>query len=116
MKAEHRIAIKCILKKYETHAYNCLYPENDWAWGSSSKNRKNTVNLMNDILKEVPLMCWPNFDSESEVKVNRGKWTLYLKWVDGKRSADLKYRYDDHTAWVIQKRDGTFKDFDIGGS
>jgi len=45
-------------------------------------------------------------------------WSMRLRWLyeeGAKRTADLKYKNDNHTAWCIEKK-GKFVNYDIGGS
>lgn len=85
--------------------------DGDYAWD----DEKRTVVLMNNILKDVPKELYPNIEEEN-YDIQDGNWRLSLRCVDGKRSADLSYSKDDHTAWVIEGRNGKFVNFDIGGS
>jgi hypothetical protein len=90
---------------------NCM---GDFGWDGK---RKETVVLLNKLLENIPVDFWPkDFDSHKGIRYN--SWTLDLMWVDGKRSADLRHKNNNHTAWVIEHRTrkGYFKDFDIGGS
>lgn len=110
--------VRQVLKKYKTEAYACLYPEDGWAWGVCNKKYLNrTLKLMNDILKHVPESAWGK-DEDDDIHVTEGNWQLSLRIVYKRRSADLKFKNDDHTAWVIEhsKKKGRFINFDIGGS
>ncbi len=120
MKKETRSLIKSILRANADRAKSCLYPENDYAWGTKPKNLKATLALMNDICEQLPDDAWPNFGEEKN-DVSEGDWRIALAFDDvddGKvcRFADLKYKRDDHTAWVYEDKNGKWKDFDIGGS
>jgi hypothetical protein len=119
MKKETRQKIKNILREYKKEAYECLYPENDCSWGTSETNRDKTLKLMNDILVGIPKEVWPITKDEDDYDsfiVKDGNWRLDLFYCEGKRSANLIYLKDDHTAWVIEGENGKFIDFDIGGS
>ncbi len=122
MNKEIRQQIKSIIKKYKIEALACLYPENDYTWGTKRKNLQRTIKLMNDILSEFPKeLEWPKIDFMEEeesdsIYVKEGNWHLNLYVIDGKRSANLAYSKDDHTAWVIENKSGKFVDYDIGGS
>jgi len=99
----------------------CLYPEDGYQWGCEGKGGiKKTLQLINKLLHNVPEVAWP-VDKESEYKVASGNWTIRLAWADERKScrtADLIYRNDDHTAWVVEhsKKPGVFVNYDIGGS
>ena len=73
---------------------------------------------MNAILANISKGAWPKDKEEGMVKIAHNNWTLKLNYQDGRRSADLKHRNNDHTAWVIEhsKKKGVFVNFDIGGS
>lgn len=121
MKKETRALIKSILRANADRAKSCLYPENDYSWGTKPKNLKATLTLMNDICSQIPNGAWPVDFGPKRIIVSEGSWRILLEWDEIKdgtitRLADLKYRYDDHTAWVYQDKNGKWKDFDIGGS
>ena len=97
---------------------DCISPENDFTWGTTRKNKKRTVALLNTLLKNIPKDAWPknDYDYDSfEYRIASNNWLLRLFQIEGHRHADLIYKNDDHTAWV-RERDGKFVDFDIGGS
>ena len=102
-----------IFRKYKDEAHACLYsPSGGYAW----QDRNRTVELMNDILAEIPSELYPK-NEEDCVTLSAGNWRLGLMFIEGKRSANLIYVKDDHTAWVIENDEmGRFIDFDIGGS
>lgn len=102
-----------IFRKYKKEAMACLRPKNDYAWGDT----KRTLILMNEILKEIPKNVWPESKEKYDsVILKDGNWRLDLITDCDIKSANLIYARDDHTAWVVEKKDGTFEDFDIGGS
>lgn len=119
-----------ILKKYGKEAYSCLYPKvdgviNDYAWGTNRQNSKKTIEFMRKLLAEIPNENWGSKDDADDcgdsydddyIHIVSGNWRLKLFWNDGERHADLKYKHDDHTAWVRQSRNGKWVNFDIGGS
>lgn len=112
--------IKQILRAHKKQALKCLYPEDDWAWGSTKKNRKNSVELMRSILKDIPLTIWPEKSEKyfdyNYLTVNDGNWRLDLfRGDEGEYFANLIYAKDDHTAWVVLEKN-KWVDFDIGGS
>jgi len=110
--------VRQTLKKYEKEAFACLYPEDgDYAWGARKKNLDRTLKLMNNILKQVPKAAWGK-DEDDDVHITEGNWQLSLRITHKRHSADLKFKNDDHTAWVIEhsKKKGHFVNFDIGGS
>lgn len=72
--------------------------------------------MLNKILKPIPKSAWPDEEYDEVNTINDGNWQLRLMFTDGKRSADLSYAKDDHTAWVIEGKNGKFINFDIGGS
>lgn len=100
-----------IFDKYSNEAKSCLYPENNWTWG----DKRKTLKLMNGILAEIPKEEFPLYAGAKKI-LKYGRWRLDLFLVDGKRSANLIYSGDDHTAWVVEGAKGKFVDFDIGGS
>jgi len=105
------------LRKYRNECLNCLYPHDDFQWGTIETNLQKTLALVNKLAHGVPPSVWPS-DTENDVKVAYGRWTITLSWNDNKRRLfDLRYRNDDHTAWVVEKgKTGTYVNFDIGGS
>jgi hypothetical protein len=116
------------LKQYRKECLNCLYGEDRtlyYTWN----NVNRTVALMNNILEDVPEVAWPKCKKDDNswwypvVKVASNNWCMELLWEEDKydvvcRHANLKFKNDDHTAWVIEhpKKKGTFIDYDIGGS
>ena len=114
--------IKQTLKNHSTLSLACLYPaDGDYAWGTSDKNSKNTLKVVNSILSEIPDEAWPEqMEDEEEQDCNvikSGNWRIYLDYVNGVKSANLVYSGDDHTAWVVKdEKKNKFVDFDIGGS
>jgi hypothetical protein len=117
MKKETKTKIKEVIDKYKAEAYLCLYPDNDYAWGTG-KNKKKTLELMNKILSEVPQDSWDGSDEDDSNSVNHGLWRLDFMYTNYTRAANLIYKRNNHTAWVIEKKNGSLKftDFDIGGS
>lgn len=107
----YRAVIKSRMKQYVSEMGNCM---GDFGWEGK---RKETVVLLNKLLENIPVDFWPK-DKESHKGIRYNNWTMDLLWVEGKRSADLHHKNNDHTAWVIEHRTrkGYFKDFDIGGS
>ena len=114
--------IKQTLKNHSDLCLFCLYPpDGDYAWGTSTKNERNTLKVLNSLLSEIPEEAWPekveNEDEQDSNLIRYGKWWLYLDYINGKKSANLAYSLDDHTAWVIKdEKKKKFVDFDIGGS
>lgn len=104
--------IKEIIRKHKKEAMACLYPEDDYTWGTKKKNIEKTILLMNKILSKIPKSAW----LIERYSFTDGNWTLDLKLTNNKRAADLRFKHDDHTAWVIESKNGKFVDFDIGGS
>jgi len=120
MKNKYHDIIRQRLHKYRKECLACLYPPTGWEWGCTNRKYKmNTLALVNKIMKGIPVDAWPKFvnvDWQHDVyKVASGNWCMRLRWDYKIRSADLKYRHDDHTAWCIE-RNGKFVDYDIGGS
>ena len=116
MKNKYHDIIRKRLRLYRKECLDCLYPEKSYQWG----NEKLTLVLLNKILKDVPIEAWPKNEEDNYVqyKIASNNWTIKLTYEDGRRTADLKFRNDDHTAWVIEhsRKPGLFVDFDIGGS
>ena len=106
--------IKQTLRLFKKEAYNCLYAKNGYCW----MDRKRTLKLMNNILKDIPPGLWLNEDEDDRIIIKNGNWRLDLKITDGRRAADLSFVHDDHTAWVIEhsKIKNKWINFDIGGS
>jgi hypothetical protein len=120
MKNKWHDIIKNRLVENRKECLNCLYPENDYTWGTTRKNLKRTINLLNTLLKDIPVDAWPNLfrltnASLGEYKIASNNWKIILGWKGNRRTADLVFKRDDHTAWVIE-RNGKFVNFDIGGS
>jgi hypothetical protein len=106
------------LKTYRKECLKCLYPEKGYEWGCLSKKyRDKTLVLVNKIMKNITVEAWSR-DRETRTAVASGNWTVYLGWERNRRTADLKCRNDDHTAWCVENRanSGIYIDFDIGGS
>lgn len=120
MKNKWHDEIRKRLRKYRKECLECLYPDEDYEWGGSRKNIHNTINLVNKIMKGIPVEAWPKpNDDMTRTTVADGNWSIRLGWSDGKRrTADLKHKNNDHTAWLIEspKKDGTYINLDIGGS
>ena len=114
MKAKTKSEIKQVLRQYKKEAYKCLYPGNDYSWGTKKKNRDSTVKLMNKICSKISKTVWPT-DDVDVIQIRDGNWILDLFYWDDIRNANLIYSKDDHTAWVREKN-GRFVDCDIGGS
>jgi hypothetical protein len=119
-----RIRKRLALHKQE--CLNCLNPE-PYHWGCGSRRAvARTLALLNTILKGIPEEAWPRKDPNNEyveTVIAHNNWRIKLLWEydsrgRGRRMADLKYRHNDHTAWVIERKqkDGVFINFDIGGS
>jgi hypothetical protein len=109
------------LVAYRKECLKCLNPDNDYSWGTDKANVQKTVDLMNNLLKGIPVQAWPalNGDDSSEYKIASNNWRMKLMWGDDKcRHADLKFSNDDHTAWVKEHSTdkGRFVNYDIGGS
>ena len=117
-----------IRKRLADNKQECLACLNGgpWEWGTGSRQGvARTLALLNTILKGIPEEAWPKKDynheyDETIIAHNNWKIKLLYEWNargHARRMADLKFRNDDHTAWVIErKEDGVFVDFDIGGS
>jgi len=120
MKNKWHDTIRKRLQTYRKECLSCLYPGGDYAWGTLRKNISNTLNLVNKIVKGIPVQAWPDKDSYEgyPARIAFGGWTMKLGWKDGQRTADLRYRNDNHTAWCIEnsRKPGVFINFDIGGS
>lgn len=118
MKNKWHDTIRMRLKKYRKECLSCLYPPNDYEWGTKRRNIKNTLALVNAIIKGIPIEAWP--ENDSIYHVANGRWSVDLGWESGwkRRLVDLKYRRNDHTAWCVEskKNPKRFIDFDIGGS
>jgi len=120
MKNKYRDIIRERLKTYRKDCLCALRGSDGYAWTDT----KETLELLNKLLKNIPIEAWPkNKDPEStpRITIRNNNWSIYLHWDYKKgerRLADLKYKNDDHTAWVIEhpKKNGVFIDFDIGGS
>lgn len=116
--------IRSRLKKYRKECLSCLYPNDDYEWGSRRrKNVKNTLALINKIMRGISEKAWPEVNpndwSLHRTIVASGNWHVKLEWEWGKRRlVDLKHRNNDHTGWVIEhaKKHGTYINYDIGGS
>jgi len=108
------------LVQYRKECLACLYPDGDYSWGTSRKNIANTLKLVNKIVKGIPIEAWPINAEASDRVIASNNWSIKLGWEGSRRTADLSYRKDDHTAWVIEHSkkpgSGVFVDFDIGGS
>lgn len=109
------------LKENKSKCLACLRPDDDWEWGTTKINLVKTLNLLNTILKNVPVEAWPKGDGvpyDNSYRINHNNWTLSLFNYEGRRNADLKFYNDDHTAWVQEhsKKKGVFINCDIGGS
>ena len=117
MKNKWHEIIRERLKKNRKECLACLYPEDDYEWNDV----KRTLKLLNNILKDIPENAWPKDNNDgtlNEYKVASNNWSIRLGFEDGRKVADLRFRNNDHTAWVIEHRTkkGQFIDFDIGGS
>lgn len=120
MKNKWHDIIRKRLAKYSKECLSCLYPPTGYEWGCQSrKYKRNTLALVNKIVKGIPVSAWPVMnDGYESYKIVHGNWNVCLGWdCDGNklRTIDLKYRRDDHTAWCIEGK-GKFVDYDIGGS
>lgn len=108
------------LMSYRKECLKCLYTEKGYEWGCLDlENKQKTVTLLNKILKRIPEEAWPSkTEFGDEYIIASNNWRIKLMWEDYRRHADLKFRNDDHTAWVVEhSRDkGRFVDYDIGGS
>lgn len=102
---------KLKLKANKKTMMQLLYPKDNYTWGETKK----VVDFMNILLSDIPKDIWPE-NKEDHLTIKDGNWRLDLMWTDDKRSANLIYLKDDHTAWVIENKKGKFVDFDIGGS
>lgn len=123
MKNQWHNIIRLRLAKYRKECLYCLYPENDYTWGTTYDNLNKTLSLCNKILKDIPFEAWPKKETTTYVidyVIASNNWSVKLSWDwDSKRRlADLRYKKDDHTAWVIEhsKKRGRFINYDIGGS
>lgn len=101
-----------IFSPFRKEAKDCLYPKGQYAWGDHAR----TLDMMKRLLENIPDEAYPEDREEGKMILTAGKWRLDLGWVDGRKSANLIFLGDDHTAWVVQGEDGEWKDFDIGGS
>ena len=106
-----RHKIKQKLRANKKLMMRLLYPEDNYTWGEKNK----VVEFMNDLLSEIPKNIWPE-NKEDYFIVKDGNWRLDFMWTDDKRAVNLIYFNDDHTAWVIENKNGKFVNFDIGGS
>jgi hypothetical protein len=109
--------IRSRLRKYRKDCLKCLYPHEDYQWGMTRDNLRQTLTLVNKLARNIPSFVWP-VDTESRVKIADGRWTITLSWDETKRRLfDLKFRNDDHTARVVEKnKSGKYVNYDIGGS
>jgi hypothetical protein len=109
-KKQYCETIRDRLGKYRKECLDCIYGSNT-KWYDPWPNAKKTVALINKILRHIPIMVWP-------VKIRSGPWLIVLDYIKKRRTADLRYDRDDHTAWVIEstKQAGKFINYDIGGS
>jgi len=122
MKINYKKLLQQRLAKESKRALKLLWPVGAFAW----EDTEAVVQLMNDLLKDIPVEVWPKNkkDMEDSVHLKQGDWYLTLYWNENeaneksRRTADLAHKKDDHTAWVIEhsKDKGRFIDFDIGGS
>jgi hypothetical protein len=108
------------LVAHRKECLKCLNPDNDYSWGTNKENVQKAVDLMNKLLKGIPAQAWPN-DKECRYDIASNNWRMRLMWSPDKRHrrhADLKFRNDDHTAWVQEHYEdkGRFINYDIGGS
>lgn len=98
----------------------CLCPDEGYEWGCADpKSRQKTVDLLNKILKGIPVEAWPKKNEDGEErKIASNNWTIRLMYEDKCRHADLRFANDDHTAWVKEHSQdkGRFVNWDIGGS
>jgi hypothetical protein len=109
----NKAEFKLIFDKYKKEASECLLSEDiGYAWGDISR----TLKLMNNLLAEIPKDIYPRDEAEHPVSLKCGRWCLELMCLEGKRSANLRRSGNDHSAWVIESKNGKFKDLDIGGS
>ena len=106
------------LKENRKECLSCLYPPSCYEWGIHSKYKKNTLALVNKIVRGVPVEAWPGNKNDMCRKIASGRWAIDLEWVDKRRTANLRHKNNDHTAWCIEhsKKHGIFVDLDIGGS
>lgn len=124
MKNKWHDIIRKRLAEYKGECLACLYPKPfDYSWGSSKKTVAKTIRLVNKIVKDIPIEAWPNeeYYEGHPRSIAYNNWSIHLGWEDGRkprRTADLRYRNDDHTAWLIEnsRKPGVFINFDIGGS
>ena len=124
MKNKWHDLIRKRLSHYREECILCLYPDGDYAWGTTKKNINRTLTLVNKIVEVIPVEAWktPTEDDENpSVVVANGNWGVHLGWdFDGNkcRTVDLRFRNDDHTAWCIERKKGSgkFGNYDIGGS
>lgn len=120
MKNKWHDEIRKRLKKYHKECLACLYPDDDYEWGCNKKSHiQNTLNMVNKIMRGIPVEAWPKLNDDMiRTTVADGNWSIKLGWEGKRKTADLKFRNNNHTAWVIEspKKDGTYIDFDIGGS
>jgi hypothetical protein len=118
MKNKLHNKIRGRLREYRKECLECLRPKDDFVWGFEPKNVQNTINLVNKIMRDISVDAWPKTKNKSYV-IADNRWRVKLGWLNNKhRLVDLKYRNDDHTAWLVEdsKKAGTYIDFDIGGS
>lgn len=112
--------IRGVIRGHKPWAMECLYPENDYAWGTTKQNRANSVALMRSILKWIHLDAWPeeseDEDAYDKLIIRDGNWRLDLFISEGEKHANLSYAKDDHTAWVRRNERAIWVDFGIGGS
>ena len=118
-KTNWRQVLKDRMKANRAECLECLHG-NGYAWD----DEKRTLKLMNILLKDLPENLWPengpddgSWDWEQTL-IRSGNWSMVLSWQEGRRSADLRFDNDDHTAWVVEhsRKKGVWVNFDIGGS
>jgi hypothetical protein len=123
MKNKWHDVIRKRLVQYRKECLICLYPKDDYEWGCGNrKNIAKTLSLVNKIVKGIPVEAWPiladNEENEKTYFIASGNWSVRLRWIEKRRTADLKFNKNDHTAWLIEKKNqpGVFVNYDIGGS
>lgn len=99
------------LKDSDEEIYHLLIDKYPW------RDKEKVLKFIRELLKDVDINLWPK-DTEERITVKNGIWHLHL-FKDSEsyaRMGHLMCSKDDHTAWVVEDKDGVFIEFEFGGS